>query len=157
MTETWKRYCEGVYISNKGNLVKDYDGNKFIPRIVNHKPTKKGYIRTKINGKSYRLHRLVAGLFLTNPNDYPTIDHINREKTDNRVINLRWANYSTQAFNRKQKILTKPQSNNKLNELYISKNKNRFWVRIYRRNIKKSFKSLKEAIKYRNQFVSDIP
>lgn len=46
------------------------------------------------------LHRILALVFLPNPNNFPTVDHINRVKTDNRLENLRWANYSTQATNR---------------------------------------------------------
>lgn len=44
------------------------------------------------NGKRnrYRVHRLVADAFIPNPNNFPMIDHINRNKSDNRVENLRW-------------------------------------------------------------------
>ena len=38
----------------------------------------------------YYVHRLVAETLIPNPNEYTEIDHINRDKTDNRVCNLRW-------------------------------------------------------------------
>ena len=38
----------------------------------------------------YRIHKLVAYLFIPNPDNKPEIDHINTIRTDNRVNNLRW-------------------------------------------------------------------
>lgn len=43
-----------------------------------------------INKQEWAIHRLVAMSFLPNPNNKPEVDHINRNKADNRVENLRW-------------------------------------------------------------------
>lgn len=57
------------------------------------------YLRVSINGKGYNVHRLVAEAFLPNPENKPTVDHWNRNTTDNRVSNLRWATYKEQVEN----------------------------------------------------------
>lgn len=78
--------------------------NQSSSKIVFHGFTKGcmnrgGYYRINYNGKQYMVHRLVAETFLDNPENKPTVDHINRIPSDNRVCNLRWATYREQIEN----------------------------------------------------------
>lgn len=47
-------------------------------------------IAVNLNNNLYRKHRLIGLQFKPNPYNLPCVDHINRIKTDNRFINLRW-------------------------------------------------------------------
>lgn len=62
-----------------------------------------GYIRIKIDGKSYAAHRL-AWLWSTGEWPKSEIDHINRKRSDNRIANLREATRSQNIQNGSHRI-----------------------------------------------------
>lgn len=45
------------------------------------------------------VHRLVAMAFLQNPNNYPQVDHLDTNRTNNHVSNLRWCTNSQNMLN----------------------------------------------------------
>ena len=73
---------EDGYIYNKNNKkIKSYITNK-------------GYVAVQLKRDKKRyhklVHRLVAETYIPNPNNKPQVNHINGNKTDNRVGNLEW-------------------------------------------------------------------
>lgn len=75
-------------------------GNKFVKqykqveKILKSKPKKNGYplVTLRYNNKiEYKtIHRLVAETFIPNPNNYPVVNHIDGDKTNNNINNLEW-------------------------------------------------------------------
>ena len=106
--EEWKDIAgyEGKYqVSNLGR-VKSFYKNKY-GKIRKLKTDKYGYKRINLSkdgkGKTYLVHRLVAEVFIPNPNNYPEVNHIDEDKTNNCIDNLEWCdskynnNYGTKS------------------------------------------------------------
>jgi len=53
-----------------------------------------GYYRINIFKKKFNIHRLIGIYFIPNPNNKLFIDHINNNKIDNSINNLRWVSSS---------------------------------------------------------------
>lgn len=59
------------------------------------------YYVVSINSRrtTIKAHRAVALSFVPNPDNKPTVDHINGDRKDNRMCNLRWATHREQQLN----------------------------------------------------------
>lgn len=108
--EEWKDVVgyEGLYqVSNMGRVksCERLTRNNHIVKEKIRKPKidKDGYccVSLWIDGvsKEQFIHRLVAQSFIPNPDNKPCIDHINTNKTDNRVENLKWCTHKENTNN----------------------------------------------------------
>jgi hypothetical protein len=58
-----------------------------------------GYQSVKLDGKTQLVHRLVAERFIENPLNLPVVDHVNHDKLNNSIKNLRWVSTSENILN----------------------------------------------------------
>ena len=59
-----------------------------------------GYLQVGVSGcRAAQVHRLVAKAFIPNPESKPAVDHINGNRLDNRVENLRWVTHKENCNN----------------------------------------------------------
>lgn len=115
--EVWRdvKDYEGLYqVSNLGRVIGLKSGKIIKPSLVN------GYHRISLCKqnivKNVLIHRLVAEAFVFNPDNKPYVDHINTNRTDNRVFNLHWVS--------KKENNNNPLTKKKYSEIHIgSKNK----------------------------------
>lgn len=91
--EIWKdiKGYEGLYqVSNIGRI-KSFKRNE---SIMQPNDNGKGYLQVGLtkNGKRsyFKIHRLVAEVFIPNPDNKPEVNHIDGNKKNNTVENLEW-------------------------------------------------------------------
>lgn len=97
---------EGIYdVSNLGAVrrIKPYKLGKFVnqplPRILTGGNNGRGYKTVLLSdsdtrrSKTYKIHQLVANAFLGPRPEKQEINHINRDRSDNRLCNLEYVSH----------------------------------------------------------------
>lgn len=86
-----------IYTTLKRGCRDKFDLSKRIqPKLLNVRLTRNGYARVYMRRDSTNkredvyVHRIIAELFIENPDNLPEVNHINCIRTDNRWENLEW-------------------------------------------------------------------
>jgi hypothetical protein len=145
----WRQLRDTTYyISNTGE-VRNKDGIHLSKKMRNGYLSVAIYTNKKIQ---LNIHRILAETFIDNPHNYPMVDHINNNKLDNRIENLRWCDSSLNNRNRK--------ANNNTGKKYITFNE-KMISKPYRLNFNNVnglsfscyYKTIDEAVQIRNNLI----
>ena len=144
----WLDYNEKYAVSEDGQVKHKKSG-----RIVKG-ALRSGYRRIDIrNIRNVDIHRMVAERFCPKEDvEGLTVDHIDRDKSNNRASNLRWVDKTTQTLNRVAPLGLS-------GHRHISPTPRGNWVfsvcRGYKNVVCMTFKTLSEAIVARDAYLSE--
>jgi len=123
----WKviKGFEKYKVSASGEVLSTHTGRRLIPSIDH-----KGYVVFHLYKDGVRQnkkgHRLVAEAFLPNPDNLPEVDHIDTDRKNNKLDNLRWVSSSSNTRNRD--ICRKAKS--KFNGVYFDTRSSKWYSRV---------------------------
>ena len=151
--------CDGYFINKNGEILSKIKNKA--GKILKTQKEKTGYIKIILRldkkPKTLRVHRLLALTFIDNPNNYNIVDHINRNREDNRLDNLRWVDCYQNNHNRSMHKDNKCGHKNIVSD--TKKNGKTYYLcRIQHKgkSISKGFTTLEEAIVHRDKKLKEL-
>jgi len=144
---------ENYSISNLGNL-KNNKKNKILSTYIAGYGYKYCRIINKETMIKTTIHNLVAKLFIgERPKDYD-IDHIDKNKLNNNVDNLRYCTKSENLLNRN--IELKPRKNSKTEFHHITKTKENKYIIQIKQKYYGIYNEINDAIKTRDDILNKL-
>ena len=118
MEEEFKKIdgYDNYEISNQGN-VRNSDTGRVLKPIKNRDGYYNVYLCKDGIKKALKIHRLIALHFIPNPDNLLYIDHIDRNRTNNSISNLRWISKS----NNNRNITKRQNTSSKFIGVYFKK------------------------------------
>ena len=129
MQEIWKDIegYEGTYqISSLGNIksLPRKTNNQFYKGIYLKQTLYKGYLKVQLSNHSkskwFLVHRLVAMAFIPNPQNKPQVNHIDGNKSNNKVSNLEWVTGSENQIHSYHVLKTIPSMKNHFGSSHVA-------------------------------------
>ncbi len=131
------------------------------PRFLKHNVNTNGYMYVNLyyahkKARPVSIHRLLATHFIDNPENKSCVDHIDRNRKNNKLTNLRWATPSENNSNVDWDNRKINKNNTTGHKNIIKGEKYGYRVVLRRNGIKhrKRFKTLEEAIEYKEQYIA---
>lgn len=102
-----KEFEETVWVSKEGKVFREIKpfnrGNKI-----------RKYLCVMVNGKKWDIHRLVATVYLENPESKPCVLHYDDNSLNNHINNLRWGSYKENTMDARRNGLLRPRGKRNL-------------------------------------------
>jgi len=125
---------------------------------LKHSLSKQGYLRVSLfdkdKKKSFLLHRLLGLCFIENPDNKPCIDHIDRNRQNNSLDNLRWVTYAENNRNR-----ANPKGSIMINKCYFNERTYEYIKFTWYENGKrksKNFKTIEDAEAFQKEYQDNL-
>lgn len=96
----YKHYKNGYYISNKGKVTRIRNNRRVTVDLNTNNNGYKYFVIFNNDNEKVFLHRAVAECFIPKIKGKWIVDHIDRNKLNNKSSNLRWVNNSENMLNR---------------------------------------------------------
>lgn len=152
------KHLPAYAVGDDGTIIRKFDGTKIsvikgrILDVRNGALATTAYLKVRIEGWRYTVHRLVAEAFIENPDNLPFVDHIDSNSLNNNVSNLRWVSCSTNSLHaRKYRIIRR-----NLTSKYKGASKRKYnWACRFRGKGYYGFKTERAAAEHYNKLAFD--